>query len=281
MTTPPGRPFPTDFLFGAATAAFQIEGAAHEDGRRDSIWDAFCRVPGAVINADNGDVACDHYHRYQGDVALMKRMGLQTYRFSTSVVARATRRRRAQSEGHRLLQSARRRAAGCRHPPVADAVPLGSAPGAAGEGRLDRARHGRAVHRVRARHARRARRPGQGVDDPQRAVVLVVPLLYRGPARTGSLQRVRGPSRGAPPAARSRQGRRGAARPRRVARPGDHPQLHGRRARRPDRPRRRGCRPPPGRTAQPVVPRPGLPRRLSRRHRRGHPCRRRRRGRRP
>ena len=78
------RAFPTDFLFGAATAAFQIEGAALEGGRRDSIWDAFCRVPGAVINADNGDVACDHYHRYRDDVALMKRMGLQTYRFSTS-----------------------------------------------------------------------------------------------------------------------------------------------------------------------------------------------------
>ena len=66
--TPPdrraaARAFPSDFLFGAATAAFQIEGAAHEDGRTDSIWDTFCRVPGAVINGDNGDVACDHYHR--------------------------------------------------------------------------------------------------------------------------------------------------------------------------------------------------------------------------
>src|ERR687898_1188458 len=78
------RPFPSNFLFGAATAAFQIEGAASEGGRRDSIWDAFSRVPGAVINADNGDVACDHYHLYRDDVALMKSMGLQTYRFSTS-----------------------------------------------------------------------------------------------------------------------------------------------------------------------------------------------------
>ena len=78
------RPFPQNFLFGAATAAFQIEGAAHEDGRRDSIWDAFCRVPGAVHGGDDGDVACDHYHRYRDDVALMKRLGLQTYRFSTS-----------------------------------------------------------------------------------------------------------------------------------------------------------------------------------------------------
>lgn len=78
------RPFPADFLFGAATAAYQIEGAAHEDGRTDSIWDAFSRVPGAVVGGDNGDVACDHYHRYREDVALMASLGLQTYRFSTS-----------------------------------------------------------------------------------------------------------------------------------------------------------------------------------------------------
>ena len=78
------RAFPQGFLFGAATAAYQIEGAAFEDGRTASIWDAFSRVPDAVINADNGDVACDHYHRYAGDVQLMKQLGLQTYRFSTS-----------------------------------------------------------------------------------------------------------------------------------------------------------------------------------------------------
>ncbi len=84
MSASTERPFPSNFLFGAATAAFQIEGAAFEDGRRASIWDAFCRVPGAVINGDDGDVACDHYNLYRDDVALMKRMGLQTYRFSTS-----------------------------------------------------------------------------------------------------------------------------------------------------------------------------------------------------
>jgi beta-galactosidase len=86
MTSPAGarRAFPHDFLFGAATAAYQIEGSAHEDGRTDSIWDTFSRVPGAVVNADNGDVACDHYHRYAGDVELMKELGLETYRFSTS-----------------------------------------------------------------------------------------------------------------------------------------------------------------------------------------------------
>lgn len=78
------RSFPENFLFGAATAAYQIEGAAFEDGRTASIWDAFARVPGAVVGAENGDVACDHYHRYAADVALMKDLGLQTYRFSTS-----------------------------------------------------------------------------------------------------------------------------------------------------------------------------------------------------
>jgi len=83
-TIAPARDFPAHFLFGTATAAFQIEGAAFEGGRTASIWDAFCRVPGAVINGDTGDVACDHYHRMPQDVALMKDLGLQTYRFSTS-----------------------------------------------------------------------------------------------------------------------------------------------------------------------------------------------------
>jgi len=86
LTDPSAAPraFPTDFVFGAATAAFQIEGAHHLDGRTDSIWDAFCRVPGAVINGDDGSVACDHYHRYADDVALMAELGIQSYRFSTS-----------------------------------------------------------------------------------------------------------------------------------------------------------------------------------------------------
>ena len=76
--------FPPGFLWGSATAAYQIEGATHEDGRTDSIWDAFCREPGAVVGGDDGDVACDHYHRMPQDVALMADLGLQSYRFSTS-----------------------------------------------------------------------------------------------------------------------------------------------------------------------------------------------------
>ena len=78
------RQFPSFFLFGAATAAFQIEGAQYEGGRRDSIWDAFCRVDGTVINGHDGSVACDHVHRYREDVELMATLGVQSYRFSTS-----------------------------------------------------------------------------------------------------------------------------------------------------------------------------------------------------
>ncbi|TKV26411.1 beta-glucosidase [Arthrobacter sp. NamB2] len=76
--------FPEGFLWGAATAAYQIEGAAQEGGRAPSIWDTFSRVPGAVADAHNGDVACDHYHRSAEDVAMMKSLNLQAYRFSTS-----------------------------------------------------------------------------------------------------------------------------------------------------------------------------------------------------
>lgn len=78
------RSFPKEFLFGAATAAYQIEGAAFEDGRKASIWDTFAREPGAVLNGDNGDIACDHYHLFPEDVKLMAEMGLETYRFSVS-----------------------------------------------------------------------------------------------------------------------------------------------------------------------------------------------------
>ncbi len=78
------RRVPDDFVLGVATAAYQIEGARHEDGRADSIWDTFSHTPGAVVGGDTGDVACDHYHRYADDVALMKRLGVQSYRFSTS-----------------------------------------------------------------------------------------------------------------------------------------------------------------------------------------------------
>lgn len=70
------------FVWGAATSAYQIEGAVAEDGRKPSIWDTFCRVPGAIDNGDTGDVACDHYHRWRQDIGLMRQLGLDAYRFS-------------------------------------------------------------------------------------------------------------------------------------------------------------------------------------------------------
>ncbi|WP_254812500.1 GH1 family beta-glucosidase [Streptomyces cavourensis] len=81
-TTP--VPFPTGFVWGAATAAYQVEGAATENGRTPSIWDTFSHTPGKVLGGDTGDVAADHFHRYRDDVALMKRLGLKAYRFSVS-----------------------------------------------------------------------------------------------------------------------------------------------------------------------------------------------------
>jgi beta-glucosidase len=76
--------FPKGFLWGAATAAYQIEGAVREDGRGETIWDRFCRVPGAISNGDTGDVACDHYHRWRDDVENMRDLGLSAYRFSAA-----------------------------------------------------------------------------------------------------------------------------------------------------------------------------------------------------
>jgi len=82
VTEPDPRSFPPGFVWGAATASFQIEGAAAEDGRRPSIWDEFAATPGRVRNGDTGDIACDHYHRYRDDVGLMAGLGLDAYRFS-------------------------------------------------------------------------------------------------------------------------------------------------------------------------------------------------------
>jgi beta-glucosidase len=78
------RRFPDGFLWGAATAAYQIEGAAAADGRTPSIWDTFSETPGRVVGGHTGHVATDHYHRYRDDVALMARLGLGSYRFSVS-----------------------------------------------------------------------------------------------------------------------------------------------------------------------------------------------------
>lgn len=76
--------FPQGFLWGAATASYQIEGGWNEDGKGESVWDRFAHTPGKIYQGHSGDTACDHYHRWQEDIALMQQIGLKAYRFSTS-----------------------------------------------------------------------------------------------------------------------------------------------------------------------------------------------------
>ncbi|HEY4080355.1 MAG TPA: GH1 family beta-glucosidase [Burkholderiaceae bacterium] len=83
VSPPAGSPmWHQDFIFGAGTSSYQIEGAAHEDGRLESIWDRFCATPGKVLRGENGDVACDHYHRWEADLDLLANLGVDAYRFS-------------------------------------------------------------------------------------------------------------------------------------------------------------------------------------------------------
>ncbi len=81
-TVEAGRRFPSGFLWGSATSSYQIEGATAVEGRGESIWDRFCTVPGAISDGSDGAVACDHYHRFDEDIALMRRLNLNAYRFS-------------------------------------------------------------------------------------------------------------------------------------------------------------------------------------------------------
>ncbi|MBY6274356.1 MAG: aryl-phospho-beta-D-glucosidase, partial [Bacillaceae bacterium] len=78
------KAFPKEFLWGAASSAYQVEGAWNEDGKGLSIWDKFVRIPGKTFKGTTGDVAVDHYHRYKEDIALMAEMGLKAYRFSVA-----------------------------------------------------------------------------------------------------------------------------------------------------------------------------------------------------
>ena len=86
MRLPPHPPqrFPDDFVWGVATSSFQIEGAWNADGKGPSIWDRFCRRPGAIADGSNGDIACDHYHRWSEDLDLIAALGVDAYRFSVS-----------------------------------------------------------------------------------------------------------------------------------------------------------------------------------------------------
>ena len=140
------RRFPRGFVWGVATSAYQVEGAAHEDGRGDSIWDEFCRRPGAIRDGSSGDRACDHYHRIDEDIGLIASLGANAYRFSIAWPRVQPLGAGAWNEKgfdfyDRLIDGLL--AAG--HRTVPDALPLGPAAGAAGKRRLDEPRYGRPV----------------------------------------------------------------------------------------------------------------------------------------
>ena len=84
MKPTPQHSFPSGFVWGVAAASYQIEGAVTEDGRGPSIWDTFSHRPGTIDNGDNGDVACDHYHRWPEDLDLIRSLGIASYRFSVA-----------------------------------------------------------------------------------------------------------------------------------------------------------------------------------------------------
>ena len=199
--------------------AYQIEGATTEDGRGESIWDRFCAEPGKVRNGENGAVACDFYHRYPEDVALMRELGRRRVPLLDRVAARAARRAAAASNEagldfyDRLVDALLE--AGIK--PFVDALPLGPAAGARGRGRLAGARDGRRVRRVRRGRRRPARRPRRALDHAERAVGRVLARATASAStRPGAQSRARRARGGAPPAALARPGRRGA--PPRVAR---------------------------------------------------------------
>src|SRR5690242_2732951 len=82
LQTTQSRNFPKDFLWGTATASYQVEGAVKQDGRGPSIWDTFSHTPGKTVDNATGDVADDHYHRYKEDIQRIKNLGVKSYRFS-------------------------------------------------------------------------------------------------------------------------------------------------------------------------------------------------------
>src|SRR5258706_2486758 len=160
--------FPAGFHWGVATAAYQIEGAVAEDGRGDSIWDTFCRKPGGIRDGHTGDVACDHYHRWATDVALLADLGITAYRFSIAW-PRATGWPGGSQPGRaRLLRTPDRRAARGGHRPHPDAVPLGSAAAAGRRGRLAQQGHRAPGRRPRIQGRRAAPPQGRTKDHAPR-----------------------------------------------------------------------------------------------------------------
>ncbi len=211
-TTPhnesPPRHFPPGFLWGTATASYQIEGAVDVDGRGPSIWDTYSHRPGEVWNGDTGDIACDHYHRMDEDLDLMKKLGVGSYRFSVAWP-------RVQPDGKGPANQAgldfyRRLVDGlsvARHRTDVDALSLGPAPADRGRGRLVRARHDRTIRRVRRPRGARPGRLRRALDHVERTVVFGLARLRRRSSRARHQGHREGRRGDAPPPARARQRR--------------------------------------------------------------------------
>ena len=166
------------FVWGAATAAFQIEGATHVDGRGESIWDRFARPPGRVLNGDTGDPACEHYYRWREDLDLMQSLGLQRLplldRLAAHPAGRPRPRNRKGLDFYRgLVEGLLERGI----TPLATLYHWDLPQALQDAGRLGVARPRRPVRRVRRHRLRRARRPRPRLDHAQRALGDRVPRL--------------------------------------------------------------------------------------------------------
>jgi hypothetical protein len=214
MSTDGQLRFPDGFLWGAATAAYQIEGAPDADGKGPSIWDTFSHTPGKTYHGDTGDVACDSYHRYPEDIEMLKRLGAGAYRFSLSWPRiQADRARRRQRKGldyynrviDALLEAGVEPAVTLYHWDLPQA--LQDEGGWANRDIAD------CVRGVRRDRGRGVRRPGAPVDHAERAVGRRARRLPGRPARARHPRRRPGGRGQPPPAARARpRGRRAARR---------------------------------------------------------------------
>ena len=227
--------FPPGFVWGAATAAYQIEGATEVDGRGDSIWDRFCATPGKVRNGDSGAVACDFYRRFPEDIALMRELELDSFRFSIAwprVLPDGTGRstKRAWTSTTAWSTSCSRTGSRPASPSITGISRRRSRTPVAG-----RARHRRGVRRLRRGRRDPARGPRQALGDPQRAVGRLLARLRLGRARARADERRRCGRSRTPSPPLARLGAAGAAQPLARCRRRHHVEPGPRRAGRPVR----------------------------------------------